>query len=79
MKIRRSISGTNERKVFIHENKKEETILVAIPTLSWSAEFTYDELGEELNHKLKGTLQKTTDAEESAEIAQRISQWTNEM
>ncbi|KIL47487.1 YueH family protein [Jeotgalibacillus campisalis] len=79
MKIRKSISGSTERKVFIHENKKEESILVAIPALFWSAEFTYDDLGKELTNKLEKTLQKTTDAQEAGDIAQRISQWTNEM
>ncbi|KIL45847.1 YueH family protein [Jeotgalibacillus soli] len=78
MKIRNSISSHAQRKVFIHENKKEETVLVAIPSLSWSILFSYEEYGDRLITALKESL-KHPAGEESEELAHRIAQWTGEM
>ncbi|PPA72258.1 YueH family protein [Jeotgalibacillus proteolyticus] len=79
MKIRNSINGNKERKVFIHENKREESVLVAIPSLNWSILFSYDEFGEGLADKMKKTLGQKADQEEAEELVQRILQWTREM
>ncbi|TDL35247.1 hypothetical protein E2R51_05875 [Jeotgalibacillus sp. S-D1] len=79
MKIRKIISSGKERKIFIHENKKEEMILVAIPSLHWSIEFSYDELGEKMVQTITSSLSGQTDSSTAAELANRISQWTREM
>ncbi|MBM7578279.1 YueH family protein [Jeotgalibacillus terrae] len=79
MKIRKSYGSYGERTVYIHENKKEETILVAIPSLEWSWFFTYDEAGGELLNQLSESLSRRTDQSEAEELASRIRQWTGEM
>ncbi|MEW9503149.1 YueH family protein [Jeotgalibacillus marinus] len=79
MKIRNSFGLNEERKVFIHENKKEESVLVAIPSLSWSTYFSYDEYGEQLVEDMISSLKQRTEENEATELAQRINQWTREM
>ena len=79
MKIRNSFGLNKERKVFIHENKKEESVLVAIPSLSWSTYFSYDEYGEQLVEDMISSLKQCTEENEAMELAQRINQWTREM
>lgn len=66
-----------EQKIFIHENKKEEYILVAIPDLNWSTVFTY---GEDLvERKMIDTLKDKLDDETAEGLGRRIYQWTREM
>ncbi|TFE00356.1 YueH family protein [Jeotgalibacillus salarius] len=79
MKIRKSYGSNGERSVYIHENKKEESILVAIPSLEWSYFFKYDEAGEELYTSIKHSITKQTDSNEAEELSSRIRQWTSEM
>ncbi|KIL50245.1 hypothetical protein KP77_16200 [Jeotgalibacillus alimentarius] len=79
MKIRKSYGPYGERTVYIHENKKEETILIAIPSLEWSWFFTYDDAGAELVKQLGESLAHRTDPSEAEELASRIRQWTGEM
>ena len=79
MKIRTSTGTTNTHKVFIHENKKEETVLVAIPSLSWSTYFSYDEYGDKHVEEMVSSLSDRTEKNEAVELAQRINQWTREM
>lgn len=79
MKIRKFISSSEEKKVFIHENKKEEMVLVAIPSLHWSIEFSYDDMGEKMVQTITTSLSSQTDSSTATEIANRISQWTREM
>lgn len=79
MKIRKSYGSNGERSVYIHENKKEECILVAIPSLEWSCFFTYEEAGEELQERMIKSLADRTDDTEAAELSARIRGWTGEM
>lgn len=78
MKIRRSLAGGIERKVFIYENKKEEYFMVAVPDITWSIDFSYDleNLPEELERALETTV---ITSDEAAELASRIYNWTREM
>ncbi|AJD90772.1 hypothetical protein JMA_14550 [Jeotgalibacillus malaysiensis] len=79
MKIRKSYGSNGERSVYIHENKKDESILVAIPSLEWSCYFTYDEAGEELQERMMKSLAERTDDSEANELSGRIRGWTGEM
>ncbi|MDZ5712959.1 YueH family protein [Jeotgalibacillus haloalkalitolerans] len=79
MKIRKSYGSNGERTVYIHENKKEESILVAIPSLEWSCFFTYEEAGEELNRQIAESLSNRTVESEASELSSRIRGWTGEM
>jgi YueH-like protein len=77
MKIRKNFLEGLEQKVYIHENKKEELILVAIPDIEWSYSFTYD--AADIRNKLLLSL-KVRVTEETAElVSRRILQWTREM
>lgn len=77
MKIRKNILNGEEQKVFIHENKKDENILVAVPDLHWSISFTYSEdlVKEKITHSLRDKL----DEENAENLSNRIYQWTREM
>lgn len=78
MKIRKSFAGGEERKVFIYENKKEESFMVAIPDIGWSIGFTYET--DKLQEKLADSLETSgMTVEETSEIASRIYHWTREM
>ncbi|TFD95495.1 hypothetical protein E2491_12430 [Jeotgalibacillus sp. R-1-5s-1] len=79
MKIRKSYGSNGEKYVFIHENRKEESILVAIPSVHWSYLYKYEESGPETYEKIRETLEKVTLPEEALELSQRIRQWTSEM
>ncbi|WP_203362132.1 YueH family protein [Bacillus sp. REN10] len=80
MKIRKTLLHEKEIKVYIYENKKEETFVVAVPTQEWSISFTYEENGEHFVNKLFSSLMNTGLDQESAEgLAHRIYQWTCEM
>jgi hypothetical protein len=78
LKIRNSLAGGKERKVFIYENKKEEYFMVAIPAAGWSVDFTYE--AENLKEMLEKSLFSAVgDKEEAEEMASRIYNWTREM
>jgi hypothetical protein len=78
MKIRKSLAGGKERKVFIYENKKEEYFMVAVPDIGWSVDFTYET--EDLKEMLEKSLSSSVDSKEAAgEMASRIYNWTREM
>ncbi|HEY9577409.1 MAG TPA: YueH family protein [Pseudobacillus sp.] len=80
MKIRKSYSNGEEIKVFIYENKKEETFVVAVPSIEWSNSFTYEETGEKLIERLAASLNRAAlDEQAASEMAHRIYQWTCEM
>ncbi|MFK2824811.1 YueH family protein [Bacillus sp. B190/17] len=80
MKIRKTYLNEEEVKVFIYENKKEETVVVAVPSAEWSISFTYEEAGEALIERLADSLAGTNlDAQSASEMSQRIYQWTHEM
>ncbi len=77
MKVRKTFFNSEEKKVFIHENKKEEYIMVAIPELYWSIDFTYDE--EDVQGRIYSTLTGNIDEQEAEALSARIYQWTREM
>lgn len=77
MKIRKSLAGGKERKVFIYENKKEEYFMVAIPEIEWAVDFTYET--ENLKEVLLKSITSAVSKEEAAELAARIYNWTREM
>ncbi|WP_409253478.1 YueH family protein [Bacillus sp. SCS-153A] len=78
MKIRKSLAGGKERKVFIYENKKEEYFMVAIPSIEWSVDFTYE--AEDLREILTNSITTAVgNKEEAAELAARVYNWTREM
>lgn len=80
MKIRKSYSNGEETKIFIYENKKEETFVIAVPSIEWSSSFTYEESGERLVERLTVSLNRTSlDEQAASEMARRIHQWTCEM
>jgi len=80
MKIRKTLLHEEEIKVYIYENKKEETFVVAVPAQQWSISFTYEEAGESFINQLTSTLANTgLTAEAAEELALRIYQWTREM
>jgi hypothetical protein len=77
MKIRKNFMEGLEQKVYIHENKKEELILVAIPDIEWCYSFTYDV--EDIHSKLRRSLKERVTEEKAELISGRILQWTREM
>ncbi|MGM7636030.1 YueH family protein [Bacillus sp. Hm123] len=80
MKIRKTLLHDKEIKVYIYENKKEESFVVAVPAQQWSISFTYEESGESLVNEMSTSLIKTGLEEEPAVgLAHRIYQWTCEM
>ncbi|MGM0844358.1 MAG: YueH family protein [Bacillota bacterium] len=78
MKIRKSLTGGKERKVFIYENKKDEYFMVAVPDIGWSIDFTYET--DLLQKKLEGSLASFgMNTGEASEMASLIYNWTREM
>lgn len=80
MKIRKTIVAGKEVKVYIYENKKEESFVVSYPAEEWSFAFTYDDAGPVFVEKMADSLFRSgLEKESSDEMAQRIYQWTREM
>jgi len=79
MKIRQSNSDSLTVKVYIHENKKEETFLVSIPDIFFSIQFDYELYGESLTEYLYMHLFNILVEQEANELALRITQWTSEV
>ncbi|MGR3763607.1 YueH family protein [Rossellomorea sp. NS-SX7] len=77
MKIRKNFMEGLEQKVYIHENKKEELILIAIPDIQWSYSFTYED--DNIQRNLFESLKRRVSEENAEVISGRILQWTREM
>ncbi|TMU88017.1 hypothetical protein FGG79_07885 [Bacillus sp. BHET2] len=77
MKIRKNLLDGLEQKVYIYENKKEEFILIAIPTIEWSFSLTYEE--DNIQMKLFDSLKGRVSEEAANTLSLRIVQWTCEM
>ncbi|RLQ97127.1 YueH family protein [Falsibacillus albus] len=77
MKIRKTFMNGHETKVYIYENKKEESFMVAVPQLEWSTTFSYEEEKTALLERMESSL--STKIEESEVLSNRIFQWTREM
>lgn len=78
MKIRMNIGEMLQCKVYIHENKKEETFLVSIPDIFFSIQFDYNLYGESLVEHLYLHLFNILDEKEANQLALSIAQWTAE-
>lgn len=78
MKIRMNNGETLQCKVYIHENKKEETFLVSIPDIFFSIQFDYNLYGESLVEHLYLHLFNILDEKEANQLALSIAQWTAE-
>jgi len=79
MKIRKTNIQGNQTPVFIHENKKEEYTVVAIPHIHWSIFISYEEEKEEMIHRILETLPIKPTDEEMRSLAERIYLWVREM
>jgi hypothetical protein len=77
MKIRKNFMEGLEQKVYIHENKKEELTLIAIPDIEWSYLFTYED--DDIHKNLIQSLKRRVSVEKAEVISIRILQWTREM
>ncbi|PFA66339.1 hypothetical protein CN378_13635 [Bacillus sp. AFS015802] len=77
MKIRKNFLEGMEQKVYIYENKKEESFVVAVPDIQWSYSFTYEE--EDIHTKLLKSLLERNAQETAETLSARIVQWTTEM
>ncbi len=79
MKIRTNNGESLQCKVYIHENKKEETILVSVPDIFFSIQFDYDIYGDALVDHLYHHLFNILDEKEANQLALSIAQWTSEV
>ncbi|NMH71437.1 hypothetical protein HF072_21845 [Bacillus sp. RO3] len=77
MKIRKNFLEGLEQKVYIHENKKDEFILIAVPDIHWSYSYTYEE--DDIQTKLFHSLEKRISHDHAKTLSSRIVQWTREM
>ncbi|OAT83229.1 hypothetical protein A6P54_06475 [Bacillus sp. MKU004] len=77
MKIRKNFMEGLEQKVYIHENKKEELFLIAIPDIEWSYLFTYED--DDIQENIFQSLKRRVSEEKAGVITSRILQWTREM
>ncbi|MCE4955706.1 YueH family protein [Macrococcoides caseolyticum] len=78
MKIRNYNGEDLQCKVYIHENRKEETILVSVPEIFFSIQIDYDIYGEALVEHIYLHLFNLLDEKEANHLALSIAQWTAE-
>ncbi|KUP07585.1 hypothetical protein Q75_04960 [Bacillus coahuilensis p1.1.43] len=80
MKTRKSVVDGHELKIFLHENKKEELVLIAIPELEWSYALTYEEISNDFALLTESRMkERGIDSHEAAGFALRLLQWIREM
>ncbi|MCY8234032.1 YueH family protein [Priestia filamentosa] len=82
MKIRMAnieYEGRKVGQVYLHENKKEETTLIAIPDLEWSTVVSYEEEIEEMKMRVFTSLKERTNEEVGREMTAKINYWVREM
>ncbi|MEC3840181.1 uncharacterized protein SRCM101294_02027 [Bacillus amyloliquefaciens] len=65
--------------VYLHENKKEQHTLVAVPELEWSTIISYEEEKKALAQRLLQSFSKLIEEEPAGELAGKISHWVAEM
>lgn len=65
--------------VYLHENKKEQHTLVAVPELEWSTIISYEEEKQALVQRLHQSFSKLTEEEPALELARKITHWVTEM
>ncbi|WP_078379200.1 YueH family protein [Sutcliffiella halmapala] len=81
MKIRKAHLESATYSVYIHENKKEEQTLVAIPAIKWSTIIPYEEENIPLTVRLEEEFQFSLEGEEekAQHLALKLVQWVREM
>ncbi|WP_223701473.1 YueH family protein [Sutcliffiella deserti] len=79
MKIRKAHLVKNTFNVYIHENKKEEQTLVAIPFIKWSTIIPYEEDNTTLTTRLEEEFKEHLENEEPEHLALKLVQWVREM
>ncbi|NLP52280.1 YueH family protein [Bacillus sp. RO1] len=80
MKIRKANLEVDTVSVYIHENKKEEHTLIAIPSIKWSTIIPYEEDNTSLTKRLKAEFQSVLDsAEDVTHLSLKLVQWVREM
>ncbi|WP_339147571.1 MULTISPECIES: YueH family protein [unclassified Sutcliffiella] len=79
MKIRKANLQVNTFSVYIHENKKEEQTLIAIPFIKWSTVISYEEDNSSLTKRLEDEFQSTLESEDATHLSLKIGQWVREM
>ncbi len=79
MKIRKANLQVDTFSVYIHENKKEEQTLIAIPFIKWSTIISYEEDNTSLTKRLEEEFQAALDNEDATHLSLKIVQWVREM
>ena len=79
VKIRKANMQSDTYTVYIHENKKEEQTLVAIPDLQWSTIIPYEENKATLTKRLTEAYTAKLNEEEANHLALKLVQWVSEM
>ncbi|TYR81584.1 hypothetical protein FZC66_07020 [Priestia megaterium] len=82
MKIRKAnirLEHTMIENVFLHENKKEEQTLIAIPDLEWSTVISYEEDIQACKQRLYTSLVSRVEEEVAEQLTNKINFWVREM
>ncbi|WP_110114444.1 YueH family protein [Bacillus sp. CGMCC 1.16541] len=82
MKIRKANIRLEDKwieQVFVHENKKEEYTLIAIPDIEWATVISYEEDMDTCKDRLVSSLSKRVSEETAIELTNKINFWVREM
>ncbi|QFT90430.1 hypothetical protein FIU87_17450 [Bacillus sp. THAF10] len=79
MKIRKANLQVHTFQVYIHENKKEEQTLIAIPFIKWSTIVPYEEGTAALTNRLNEEFRLSLDEEDANHLSLKLVQWVREM
>jgi hypothetical protein len=79
MKIRKANLEGDTFSVYIHENKREEQTLIAVPFIKWSTIIPYEENNTALTKRLEDELQANLGEEDATHLSLKIVQWVREM
>ncbi|UAL46746.1 YueH family protein [Sutcliffiella horikoshii] len=80
MKIRKANLEMDTVSVYIHENKKEEQTLIAIPSIKWSTIIPYEESNTSLTRRLEEEFRSVfSSSEDATHLSLKLVQWVREM
>lgn len=79
MKIRKANLQVDTFSVYIHENKREEQTLIAIPFIKWSTIIPYEEDNTGLTKRLEDEFRSALDSEDAMHLSLKLVQWVREM
>ncbi|TYS67088.1 hypothetical protein FZC76_16310 [Sutcliffiella horikoshii] len=79
MKIRKANLEVDTVSVYIHENKKEEQTLIAIPSIKWSTIIPYEEDNTSLTKRLEDEFRSALNSEDATHLSLKLVQWVREM